>query len=190
MSTGDPLPGGKARPGRDADPSPLLVSRSWMSRSNTSSPPAPNRCVVGLRCLFTTAVFHTLLNAPLTDATGRRYIILTIVSIVKNTNTWINMHIKMVVLWHIAPCILVQTVRSRLCAYCLHLQGNKPCNVDQFLWGYTVQHFVRGPSSYSPPQKPEMTSAVYIFTSWNVRSYYYYYYYYYYYISTYTVIFP
>jgi hypothetical protein len=31
--------GGKARPGRDADHSPPLVPRSWMSRSYTSSPP-------------------------------------------------------------------------------------------------------------------------------------------------------
>jgi hypothetical protein len=32
-------PGVKARPGRDADHSPHLVPRSWMSRSYTSSPP-------------------------------------------------------------------------------------------------------------------------------------------------------
>jgi hypothetical protein len=31
--------GSKARPGRDADHSPHLVPRSWMSRSYTSSPP-------------------------------------------------------------------------------------------------------------------------------------------------------
>jgi hypothetical protein len=40
MGTGGPFPGGKARPGRDADHSPHLVSRSWMSRSYTSSPPS------------------------------------------------------------------------------------------------------------------------------------------------------
>jgi hypothetical protein len=39
MGTGGPFPGGKARPGRDADHSPPLVPRSWMSRSYTSSPP-------------------------------------------------------------------------------------------------------------------------------------------------------
>jgi hypothetical protein len=39
MGTGGPFPGGKARPGRDADHSPPLVLRSWMSRSYVSSPP-------------------------------------------------------------------------------------------------------------------------------------------------------
>jgi hypothetical protein len=39
MDTTGPLPGGKAWPGRDADHSPHLVSRSRMSRSYTSSPP-------------------------------------------------------------------------------------------------------------------------------------------------------
>jgi hypothetical protein len=38
-STGGPFPGAKVRPGRDADHSPHLVPRSWMSRSYTSSPP-------------------------------------------------------------------------------------------------------------------------------------------------------
>jgi hypothetical protein len=37
MGTGGPFPGGKARPGRDADHSP--PPRSWMSRSYISSPP-------------------------------------------------------------------------------------------------------------------------------------------------------
>jgi hypothetical protein len=36
--TGDPFPGAKARPGRDADHSPHPVPRSLMSRSHTSSP--------------------------------------------------------------------------------------------------------------------------------------------------------
>jgi hypothetical protein len=40
MGTGGPFPGGKARPGRDADHSPHLVPRSRMSRSYTSSPPS------------------------------------------------------------------------------------------------------------------------------------------------------
>jgi hypothetical protein len=35
------FPGGKARPGRDADHSPHLVPRSRMSRSYTTSPKAP-----------------------------------------------------------------------------------------------------------------------------------------------------
>jgi hypothetical protein len=39
MGTGGPYLGGKARPGRDADHSPNLVPRSWMSRNYTSSPP-------------------------------------------------------------------------------------------------------------------------------------------------------
>jgi hypothetical protein len=39
IGTGSPFPGGKARPGRDADHSPHLVPRSKMSRSYTSSPP-------------------------------------------------------------------------------------------------------------------------------------------------------
>jgi hypothetical protein len=34
-----PFPGAKTRPGRDADHSPYLVTRSRMSRSYTSSPP-------------------------------------------------------------------------------------------------------------------------------------------------------
>jgi hypothetical protein len=38
MGTGGPFPGVKARPGSDADHSPHLSSRSWMSRSYTSSP--------------------------------------------------------------------------------------------------------------------------------------------------------
>jgi hypothetical protein len=39
MGTGGPFPGGKARPGRDADHSPHLVPRSRTSRSYTSSAP-------------------------------------------------------------------------------------------------------------------------------------------------------
>jgi hypothetical protein len=39
MGTGGPIPGGKARPGRDADRLPHLVPRSSMSRSYASSPP-------------------------------------------------------------------------------------------------------------------------------------------------------
>jgi hypothetical protein len=41
MGTGGPFPGPKARPGRDADHSPHLVSRSRTSRSYTPLPPAP-----------------------------------------------------------------------------------------------------------------------------------------------------
>jgi hypothetical protein len=37
MGTGVPFPGGKERPGRDADHSPASMPRSWMSRSYTSS---------------------------------------------------------------------------------------------------------------------------------------------------------
>jgi hypothetical protein len=39
MGTGGPFPGGKARPERDADCSPQLVPRSWMSWSYISSSP-------------------------------------------------------------------------------------------------------------------------------------------------------
>jgi hypothetical protein len=38
MGTGGSFPEGKARPGRDADHSPHLVSSLWMSRNYTSSP--------------------------------------------------------------------------------------------------------------------------------------------------------
>jgi hypothetical protein len=38
MGTGGPFPGGKARPGRDADHSPHLVPMSRMCRSYISSP--------------------------------------------------------------------------------------------------------------------------------------------------------
>jgi hypothetical protein len=49
MGTRGPFPRGKVWPGRDADHSPQLVPRSWMTRSYTSSPPpAPKWCVVGL----------------------------------------------------------------------------------------------------------------------------------------------
>jgi hypothetical protein len=54
MGTGGPFPGGKARLGRDADHSPPLVPRSWMSRSYTSSPPqAPPWRVAGLLFSYT-----------------------------------------------------------------------------------------------------------------------------------------
>jgi hypothetical protein len=39
MGTGGFFPGVKSPPGRDADHSPHLVPRLWMSRSYTSSPP-------------------------------------------------------------------------------------------------------------------------------------------------------
>jgi hypothetical protein len=39
VGTGGPFPGGKARPGRDADHSPHVVPRLRISRSYTSSPP-------------------------------------------------------------------------------------------------------------------------------------------------------
>jgi hypothetical protein len=45
MGTGGPFFGAKARPGRDADHSPHLVSRSKMSRSYTSPPPTRLRGV-------------------------------------------------------------------------------------------------------------------------------------------------
>jgi hypothetical protein len=39
MGTWGPFPACKAQLGREADHSPHLVPRSWMSRSYTSSPP-------------------------------------------------------------------------------------------------------------------------------------------------------
>jgi hypothetical protein len=48
MGTGGPLPGAKARPGRDSDPSP----RSRMSRSYTPFPQVPSWHVVGLLYLY------------------------------------------------------------------------------------------------------------------------------------------
>jgi hypothetical protein len=59
MGTGGPFPGGKARPGRDADHLPHLVPRSWMSRSYTSSPPqVPPWRVTGL--LYFTFFLRTM----------------------------------------------------------------------------------------------------------------------------------
>jgi hypothetical protein len=49
MGTGGPFPGGKARPGRDADHSPHLVPRSWMSRSYTSSDYELDNRAIGVR---------------------------------------------------------------------------------------------------------------------------------------------
>jgi hypothetical protein len=40
MGTGGPFPRGKTRPESDADNSPHLMPRSWMSRSYTSFPPS------------------------------------------------------------------------------------------------------------------------------------------------------
>jgi hypothetical protein len=48
MGTGDPFPGGKARPGRDADHSPPSSVRSRTSRSYTSLPQVPSWRVAGL----------------------------------------------------------------------------------------------------------------------------------------------
>jgi hypothetical protein len=48
MGTEGPLPGGKARPGRDANHSPQLVPRSLMSRSYILSPEAPPWHIAGL----------------------------------------------------------------------------------------------------------------------------------------------
>jgi hypothetical protein len=48
LGTGSPFPGSKTRPWRDADHSPHLVPRSWMSRSYTCSTSAPPWCVVAV----------------------------------------------------------------------------------------------------------------------------------------------
>jgi hypothetical protein len=52
MGTGGPFPGGKARPGRDADHSPHLVPRSRMSRSYNSSPPSASVACSGTALLL------------------------------------------------------------------------------------------------------------------------------------------
>jgi hypothetical protein len=65
MGTGGPFPGGKERPGRDADHSPHLVPRSRISRGYTSSPPWWLHDVAGhiyLLLLSTTHTRHFLLR--------------------------------------------------------------------------------------------------------------------------------
>jgi hypothetical protein len=56
MGTGGPFPGGKARPGRDADHSHLVPS-SWMSRSYISSPPSASMTCSGTALLFYYTVY-------------------------------------------------------------------------------------------------------------------------------------
>jgi hypothetical protein len=72
---GRTFPRAKARLGCDADNSPHLVPRSWMSRSYSSSPPLrlrkcvvellylhiTNKCPLGLSYLFRLELFHTIL---------------------------------------------------------------------------------------------------------------------------------
>jgi hypothetical protein len=60
MGTGGPFHGGKARPGRDADHSPHLVPRSWMSRSYTCSPPSASMAYSGTALLYYYYVRRTL----------------------------------------------------------------------------------------------------------------------------------
>jgi hypothetical protein len=52
MGTGGSFPGGKARPGRDADHLPHLVPRSWMSRSYTFTPPSASMACNGTAILL------------------------------------------------------------------------------------------------------------------------------------------
>jgi hypothetical protein len=52
MGTGGTLPGGKARPGRDADHLPHLVPRSRMSRSYTPLPPSASMACSGTALLY------------------------------------------------------------------------------------------------------------------------------------------
>jgi hypothetical protein len=54
MGNRGPFSGGKARPGRDADHSPHLVPRSWLSRSYTSSPPSAFTACSGTALLYFT----------------------------------------------------------------------------------------------------------------------------------------
>jgi hypothetical protein len=52
MGNGGPFPGGKAQPGRDADHSPHLVLRSWMSRSYTPLPSSASMACRGTALLL------------------------------------------------------------------------------------------------------------------------------------------
>jgi hypothetical protein len=71
MGTGGPFPGGKTRPGRDADHSPHLVPRLRMSRSIPPLPQAPSWRVAGQLCHPQISIFNpSLFPFSLTDDTG------------------------------------------------------------------------------------------------------------------------
>jgi hypothetical protein len=65
MGTGGPFPGGKVRPGRDADHSPHLVARSRMSRSCTSSPPSASMACRGTALLTFTVCKSYGISIPI-----------------------------------------------------------------------------------------------------------------------------
>jgi hypothetical protein len=75
MGTGGSFPGGKARPGRDADHSPHLVPRLSMSRSYTSSPPMACSGTALLFffyffCYYRPPTCHELFNSGLVKKTS------------------------------------------------------------------------------------------------------------------------
>jgi hypothetical protein len=62
MGTGGPFPGAKARPGRDADHSPHLVPKSWLSRSYASSLPCALKVCCGTALSLHASVICSLYN--------------------------------------------------------------------------------------------------------------------------------
>jgi hypothetical protein len=61
MGTGRSFSEGKARPGREADHSPLLLQGLWMSRSSTTCPPFAK--IDALWDFFTFYVYNTRMDA-------------------------------------------------------------------------------------------------------------------------------
>jgi hypothetical protein len=73
MATGGPFSGGKARLGSDADHSPHLVPTSLMSRSYTSSPPAPPHVCCGTAFTFLESIcLHSMFNVQRKDSYRQR----------------------------------------------------------------------------------------------------------------------
>ena len=54
------FPGGKERPGRDADPSPLLIPWSWKGRGYNSTPPVGRTACTEPHCLYKGALYLTM----------------------------------------------------------------------------------------------------------------------------------
>jgi hypothetical protein len=62
MGTGGPFPGGKARPGRDADHSPHLVPRSWIVGAIPPLPPSASMVCSGTALLNMNECNHMFTN--------------------------------------------------------------------------------------------------------------------------------
>jgi len=56
------FPGGKERPGRDADPSPLLVSLVMKEQSYISTPPMGRAACTEPQCLYKGALYLYLIT--------------------------------------------------------------------------------------------------------------------------------